>query len=329
MHAIRIAVWNIQGIFTRKYGKRSSKILDSRFMKRLQSFDILCLQEIQCGPHDLTHLQKGYQVHSFHRKISDNKRYYGGSVIFIKNTISVGVQILNELDGDKIWIKLLKEFFGAEKDIFICFCYVPPRTSTYKRNLRYDCFQLLENEISRYKQKGYVVLAGDLNAKTGNALEYEKEAFDSDDCFYSTGFGKSSRSLHGFSLQNTTKECAKGRVNSRIKRPWQKRKVTSADTSLKHRNRHNKDKHSIDSQGRKFLSLFRKTRMRIINGRVKGDFHGGLTRFPTSLRESGSTIDYFATDVTMMGLIKSLNLLHHLQLSDHLCLALNINIHVN
>ena len=52
---------------------------------------------------------------------------------------------------------------------------------------------------------------------------------------------------------------------------------------------------------------------------------GSFTRFPLSIRESPSTLDYMATDTSIMGKIKSFSILHHLGLSDHDCLLACIN----
>ena len=57
-----------------------------------------------------------------------------------------------------------------------------------------------------------------------------------------------------------------------------------------------------------------------MNGRTKGDRMGNFTRFPLSIRESPSTLDYIATDISIMSKIKTFNILHHQGLSDHDCL---------
>ena len=100
-------------------------------------FEILCLQEIQCGPKDTQPLyRKGYRLHALHRKISTNRRYYGGSIILIKNEIREGVKITSNSNDDRIWLKLSKKFFHFERDVFVR--YAPPASSAYVKNLHYD-----------------------------------------------------------------------------------------------------------------------------------------------------------------------------------------------
>ena len=65
--------------------------------------------------------------------------------------------------------------------------------------------------------------------------------------------------------------------------------------------------------------------MRILNGRTPGDRRGNLTRFPLSLRESPSTLDYIASDIPTMKVINTLTVMPHLGLSDHCSLCVSIN----
>ena len=132
---INWGVWNIHGLFTNVNNFKLSKIEDPGFKKRLKLFEILCLRETQCGPSDTKSLYlQGYRLFPYHRKISGNNRYYGGTLIIVKCEIRSGIKIIGNLHGDKIWIKLKKYFFHFERDIFVCFTYAPPHTSPYTKN---------------------------------------------------------------------------------------------------------------------------------------------------------------------------------------------------
>jgi hypothetical protein len=67
-----------------------------------------------------------------------------------------------------IWLKLDKVFFGLEKDLFFCACYIPPVNSPYYN----DDFFKLETEISQVSDKGNIFLIGDLNAKIANRSDF-------------------------------------------------------------------------------------------------------------------------------------------------------------
>ena len=100
----------------------------------MKTFDILCLQEIQCASKDTQTLTiEGYQILPFHRKISSNGRFCGGTSVLVKEDIRAGIKVIDNLNGDKFWIRLRKEFF--RRYIFVCFAYVPPLTSWYTQNL--------------------------------------------------------------------------------------------------------------------------------------------------------------------------------------------------
>ena len=64
---INIGVWNIHGLFVKVNEYRLNKLEDPEFIKRLGDFDILCLQETQCGP-------QATQSLSVQRKFDFNKK---------------------------------------------------------------------------------------------------------------------------------------------------------------------------------------------------------------------------------------------------------------
>ena len=124
---VSIGCWNIHGLFVSINKSKMCKLEDDEFIKRLKCYDILCLQEIQCGQKDTQSLSvEGYHLHPFHRKISKNNRHFGGSLILIKKTIKKGISFVKDYKGDIIWIKLDKKFFGFKKNLMVCFAYAPP-----------------------------------------------------------------------------------------------------------------------------------------------------------------------------------------------------------
>ena len=72
------------------------------------------------------------------------------------------------------------------------------------------------------------------------------------------------------------------------------------------------------------IELCKNSRLGILNGRTRGDQLGNFTRYPLSLRENPSTIDYMLCDIEMLKSIKYFTTLHHLGLSDHECLSVGI-----
>ena len=70
--------------------------------------------------------------------------FMGGTLVLVKKDIRAGIKVIDNLNGDKIWIRLKKEFFRLKRDIFVCFAYVPPLTSCFTQNLDDDIFQKIE-----------------------------------------------------------------------------------------------------------------------------------------------------------------------------------------
>ena len=124
---INIGVWNIHGLFVKINNIKMNKLDDHEVLKRINTFEIFCIQETQCGINDAKSTKvPGYSLYPFQRKISKNNRYFGGSLILIKNDVRAGIKIMESQNADKIWIKLLKSFFNLENDLYFCAAYLTP-----------------------------------------------------------------------------------------------------------------------------------------------------------------------------------------------------------
>ena len=100
------------GLFVKMNNFKLNKLDDTEFLRRLNQFEILFLQEIHCGKTDTQSLSvKCNKLYPFHRMISINNRRYGGTLLIIKNEIREGVKIMQSFGGDKVWIKLKKRLF--------------------------------------------------------------------------------------------------------------------------------------------------------------------------------------------------------------------------
>ena len=146
-------------------------------------------------------------------------------------------------------------------------------------------FQKIEEDIFLYSKDGNILLAGDFNAKTDAANDYVSDIQDD------------------HSLVNNIE-------------------TYNFDSPLQLRN---EDKRPVDAQGEKFLSLCKNCRIRILNGRTKGDRSGKFTRYPLVLREYPSTLDYMITNTELLHEIESFMVLPHCGISDHECLSVSLN----
>jgi exonuclease III len=158
---LSISSWNVNGL--------GDKCKDDLFLSCMK-YDINILLETWKGTDanfnipDLNILQK------CRKKQRRSKRFSGGIVILYKSKLHKGIYELQDMSTSKyrIWLKLDKVFFGLEKDLFICACYIPPVNSPYYD----DGFLKLETEISQVSDKGIILLIGDLNARIANRSDF-------------------------------------------------------------------------------------------------------------------------------------------------------------
>jgi exonuclease III len=158
---LSISSWNVNGL--------GDKCKDDLFLSCMK-YDINILLETWKGTDanfnipDLNILQK------CRKKQRRSKRFSGGIVILYKSKLHKGIYELQDMSTSKyrIWLKLDKVFFGLEKDLFICACYIPPVNSPYYD----DDFLKLETEISQVYDKGNILLIGDLNARIANRSDF-------------------------------------------------------------------------------------------------------------------------------------------------------------
>ena len=96
-----------------------------------------------------------------------NNRHFGGLAILRKPSLKQHVKILKSSIPDFQWMKLEKQFFGFDQDIFICVVYNPPEGSSYSKGLDHDILTCLEKDIASYQKQGNILLCGDFKCKSG------------------------------------------------------------------------------------------------------------------------------------------------------------------
>ena len=90
----------------------------------------------------------------------------GGITVLVKNTIQQGVKLAEDSEGF-IWLWLEKSFFKLQNDVFSCGAYIPSSNTTQNIHSKTDYFGDLENSILKYREKGDILIMGDMNSRTG------------------------------------------------------------------------------------------------------------------------------------------------------------------
>ena len=122
-----------------------------------------------------------------------------------------------------IWCKLDRKLFNIERDLFICAIYIPPRDSPY---FDADVFVEHETDIALFSSEGFVLIAGDLNSRTGCGLDYydEETSTFENDAFTLPNYAIKTRknfdniiNEHGKGLLEICKSCDLRILNGRTK----------------------------------------------------------------------------------------------------------------
>ena len=138
-----------------------------------------------------------------------------------------------------MWIKLEKNFFKFDSDIYLCFVYISPINSSFSGK-NDDIFDLLENDIANFSKTGYCLLFGDFNARTNIDCDHIEDNI-TDDMF------KDISPFYNFEYEDAYVP------------------------------RKNQDTHVTDTYGKKLLDFCKTCDLQITNGRILGDQLGYFT----------------------------------------------------
>ena len=101
------------------------------------------------------------------------RRDSGGVLIYYRQDIGKGVQKVEKKMKDAIWLKLDKNYFGLNNDLYLCTVYIPPRNSpTYVvSDDGKDMHDTIAREIGIFSTLGDVAMIGDMNSRVGSIQE--------------------------------------------------------------------------------------------------------------------------------------------------------------
>ena len=237
---LSISSWNVNGLFKRINGDRFCKLDETEFRDKITS-DIVFMCETHASGKDILYCN-GYKYIAVCRS-QEPSRARGGLGVFIKHSLSKGVQVMDNSNCEYIWLKLSKSFFGFNNDVYLCFAYIPPANSSYtiRTGLNKDIFDNMEESIGRFSKEGDVIIMGDLNAHI-NESELDFILYDTNDKFDS------------FLPDDYVADSVYRRRNTCIPQ-------------------------LTNTYGRNILDICLSAQLRILNGRTLGDTSGKMTFF--------------------------------------------------
>ena len=169
IQGLKIGYWNIHGI---QSTDKSLKTGDKKVQQLILSHDIFAVSEVHCGENTIPEISDYGCFKLCHGLNTKVNRHFGGIVVYYKRELRNGIKFLENNFADFVWIKLCKEFFGLENDMFVCMAYIPPDNSTYYKARNIDSIEILEKEILNKSALGEIVILGDLNARTGTLPDF-------------------------------------------------------------------------------------------------------------------------------------------------------------
>ena len=158
-HQLKIGCWNIQGLYRRIGSECASKLDSVEIRSSLCKYDIFCLVETHAKPNDTIEFPDYFTYSIFRPKKKKSRRHSGGLAIFIKTSIKQGIAIHRNGSSEYFWIRLKKDFFNIQNDVFICFTY-SPKGSSYSSDE--DILDQIQSDLHQKQNGGQCLLLGDL-----------------------------------------------------------------------------------------------------------------------------------------------------------------------
>ena len=165
---LKFCSWNIHGYNSRELG---NKFNDKEFLKTFVDVDFVGITETHIHDEILDNMNiSGFRLLSAKNRAKNLKSHTasGGIAVFVKESLCKLFTVVNIENEDAIWVKIKKEISGEERDIYIATCYFSP--SKGKGSSR-EIAKLSEN-IMDLQNKGYIIITGDLNAKTSDLEDF-------------------------------------------------------------------------------------------------------------------------------------------------------------
>ena len=91
-----------------------------------------------------------------------------GIVVYIKDAIAKGVDIVENHYDTIIWFKFISKFFKTENDLYLSCVYIWGERSPAYNHIDVDLYSILQSDITHFQSHGTVLLCGDWNARVGN-----------------------------------------------------------------------------------------------------------------------------------------------------------------
>ena len=156
---LKLFSFNVEGL--------KPKLEDPNFLETIQDYDISILTETWKNDPSKINIEGFWDYSQVRPKHKNAIRHSGGITILARYNIRPGLKLIENSEGF-LWFCLKKSYFKLKNDVYLCGAYIPPANTTANITSKTDYFGNLEKSILKYKNKGNIIIMGDLNARIGN-----------------------------------------------------------------------------------------------------------------------------------------------------------------
>ena len=140
---------NANGLVTKRVNKLNSQLVQNFFDEN----DLILFSETWSSPAsnlDVIHFEH-FALHRLEKK-EGCKRDSGGLVAYVSDRVSEGIDLYLKDSDDIIILKLCKDFFSFNYDVYLVYCYIIPDNSSRQSMLQVDTFDRIQTHIAKISQ---------------------------------------------------------------------------------------------------------------------------------------------------------------------------------
>ena len=136
---------------------------------------MLLLSETWIGKSENSNLDiEGYSCeHIFGNKSRGTKkgRFSGGISVYYKNCYRDKIHVIEKHQCGILWLKIQNDVFLFNEDVYICNLYIPPHGSKVLNTQEIDIYEVLEQDVLRFKNRGKLFITGDFNGRIASETD--------------------------------------------------------------------------------------------------------------------------------------------------------------
>ena len=123
-------------------------------------------------------IQEYKSIHIFGNKSPRAKkgRHSGGISLYFRDYLTDKIKIMEQKQCGILWVKILRDIFEFNEDVYMCHIYNPPQGSKVINHEDINFFEVLEQGIVTYKTLGKIFITGDFNsmsAEESDILDFD------------------------------------------------------------------------------------------------------------------------------------------------------------